>query len=114
MIYHHNSTQAILKNKRKNHRFFLSKGTVVWLTLQTEENLLEESIEAMILDDSSDGCGLIIVKDSPLISEQLFRLKQGDFCSINFEKKPPIVGKIIWYKPLDDLIIRLGIKYNNY
>ncbi|MGK7961197.1 hypothetical protein [Crocosphaera sp.] len=87
---------------------------MVFLTLQTEENLLEESLEAMVIDDSSEGCGLIIIKDNPLVLEQLLLLKPGHTCSIKIENQAPIFGEIIWFKELDDLIIRLGIRYIRY
>ena len=114
MIYRNSLLQCTLGNKRKNHRFFVNKGTSVFLTLQTEENLLEESIEAMVIDDSCDGCGLIIIKDNPLVFEQLLLLKPGHIYSITIENQAPIFGEIVWFKELDDLIIRLGIRYINH
>ncbi|MDJ0658448.1 MAG: PilZ domain-containing protein [Crocosphaera sp.] len=111
MIYPSSLLECTLGNKRKNHRFFLSKGTLVLLTLETEENLLEESLEAMIIDDSADGCGLIIIKDNPLVFEQLLLLKPGHICSMKIDNQAPILGEIVWFKELDDLIIRLGMRY---
>ncbi len=113
MIYHQSLLQRTPVNQRQKYRFFLSKGTLVFLTFQTEANLLEESFESIVIDDSAEGCGLIIIKDSPLILEQLLRLQQGDICSLNIDNKPPIFGELVWLKEIDDLIVRLGIKYLN-
>ncbi|EAZ90831.1 hypothetical protein [Crocosphaera chwakensis] len=114
MRHDNNFTQSILENNRKTHRFLLNKGTLVLLTFVTEENLLEESLEAMVIDYCLEGCGLIIVKDRSLISEQLLSLKPRDYCSIHIGTQTPIYGEIVWFKELDDRIIRLGVKYINY
>ncbi|MGK7957098.1 MAG: hypothetical protein AB4063_17890 [Crocosphaera sp.] len=113
MIHHSDLLQLTRINKRTKYRFFLSKGTLIFLTFKTEDNLLEESLESIVIDDSDEGCGLIILKDSPLISEHLLRLKPGSICSMNINNQPPILGELVWVKELDDLIIRLGIKYIN-
>ena len=65
----------------------------------------------LILDDSTEGCRLIIIKDSPLVDEQLLLLQRGEFCSLEINDIAPIYGKITWWKHLDDLIVRVGIQY---
>ena len=113
MVYYSNSNRWTLKKKRKPHRFLMSKGTPVYFTIESEENILEESLDALILDDSTGGCGLIIIKDSPLVEQQLLLLKPGEFCSLQIKDIGLIQGKIVWWRHLDDLILRVGIKYIN-
>ena len=111
MMYYINANRWTLRKKKTPHRFLMSKGTPVYLTVESEENILEESLDGLILDDSTEGCSLIIIKDSPLVDEQLLLLKRGEFCSLEIKDLEPIYGKITWWKHLDDLIVRVGIKY---
>ena len=104
-------SQSSLENNRKTLRSSFSVGSRVILTLQTEENFLEENLEAIVLDDSSQGCGLIIIIQEPLVAQQISRMKAGDKCSISVKNHSLISGKIAWIKQLDNKIIRLGIEY---
>ena len=47
MMYYINSNRWTLRNKKTTHRFLMSKGTPVYLAVESEENILEESLDGL-------------------------------------------------------------------
>ena len=96
-----NQTLFSLCNQRKHQRYHNSQGSPVELLTDVEE--MTPSFKGMILDDSFEGCGLIVITEEKLLNGQL--------CKLKIKNLEPILCQIVWLKKLDKNLTRLGLRY---
>lgn len=92
----------ILNNTRKHTRFNVVGNNLVKLELSLDsgEKLM---LNALMLDSSAGGLQVLLISYFPLQLQQLLRVDFDEFVSLN--------GQIIWIKPLEDCIVKVGIEY---
>jgi PilZ domain len=91
-----------LTHTRRYTRFNVISNNVVNLELLIEprEKL---TFNALMLDSSAGGLQVLLVSRFPLQLQQLLRVDFDEFVSLS--------AKIIWIKPLEDYIFKVGIEY---
>lgn len=97
-------SRFLAPNGRKYLRFPLDPGVVVEIDLELKEEFTC-SMWGILFNESYGGCGLVVVTNELLHSQQL--------CNLRFEQSTIFKGKIVWRNPLGDNIIKLGIEYLN-
>jgi hypothetical protein len=95
-------TKISSTDARKYLRFPLDPGVIVEIDLELKEEFTC-SMWGILFNESYGGCGLVVVSNELLETQQL--------CYLRFEKSTIFEGKIVWKKSLEDNIIKLGVQY---
>ena len=113
LIYELDLTKSIFQqgdsilDKRKFKREIYGFGQIIKIRRQIIKEQLEEVIEAILIDHSCQGCGLLIV------SKQCPKLQ--DIYQLNTAKFDPrimsILAKVVWSRKLDNGFCRVGLEY---
>ncbi|MDJ0846235.1 PilZ domain-containing protein [Crocosphaera sp.] len=88
-------------HQRKTKRVEINKGQFVKLVLNQQQ--VYAPCEAIIVDDSFHGCGLLVKSNE--------RVNKGQKVLILLENIEPIKAKVMWIQPIDDNRFRMGVQY---
>ncbi|MDJ0729492.1 MAG: PilZ domain-containing protein [Crocosphaera sp.] len=88
-------------HQRKTKRVEINKGQLVKLVLNQEQ--IYCPCQATIIDDSFNGCGLLVKSGE--------KLSKGQKLLILIENLEPIKAQIMWSQPVDNNEFRIGVKY---
>ena len=98
--------ESILE-QRKSEREIYGFGEIIEIRRQVIKEQLGEVIEAIIIDHSSNGCGLLIVSKQCPKLQDIYQLNTAKFdLRIMF-----ITAKVVWSRKVDDGTCRLGLEY---
>ena len=86
---------------RKQRRIKINRGKLVKLIFNQEKTY--HPCKAKIIDDSFDGCGLLVKSDH--------KVYKGQRLLMLMEEMEPIKAEVIWTQKLNDTEFRVGIKY---
>ncbi len=86
---------------RKQRRIKINRGKLVKLIFSKEKTC--PPCKAKIIDDSFDGCGLLVKSDH--------KIYKGQRLLMLMEQIDPIKAEVIWSQKLNDTDFRVGIKY---
>ncbi|MDJ0658618.1 MAG: PilZ domain-containing protein [Crocosphaera sp.] len=88
-------------HQRKTKRLGINKGQFVKLVFKQKQ--VYSPCKATIIDDSFNGCGLLVKSNE--------KVKKGQKVLILIENMEPIKAQIMWIQPVDDHRFRMGVKY---
>jgi hypothetical protein len=90
---------------RKSIRFEPDEGTIAQIdpTAQEDKSKFRPTIQALVIDEALDGCGVVLVKNTAL--------GEGDICLIKVGQLDPLIGEVRWIKELDQDVHKIGIMY---
>ncbi len=92
---------AAKSHKRKHRRLDINKGKSVKLVFN--EKQVYRPCQAKIIDDSFDGCGLLVTSDD--------KIYKGQRLLILMENIEPVKAEIMWSRQLNDTQFRIGVRY---
>jgi hypothetical protein len=91
--------------KRKHTRYTPSEKECIALidTSTDSDSGFDHSISALIFSEASGGCGLVVRNTESL--------HVGSHCKIKIAQLAPIKAEVVWRKPIDDDLIKIGFKF---
>ncbi len=100
-----NSTEQDRKESRTHPRLDVDLGTLIQLSLHNDH--FQPSYNALILDGSLGGCGIITVnKDN-----KLFQTDYTCYLKAPEASHTVIKARIVWVKERENKVFRLGLEY---
>ena len=84
-------------------RFKHDTKTYALIDIHPTNNNFHPSLTALVLDESYNGCGLIIRASSDLQSGNVCRIKVGELSPLN--------AKIVWIKNVENGFKKMGLKF---
>ena len=99
------SRSVIHKNRRGQHRMASGDPTVAWLDPLVRANVedFEPTIPALVLNESTAGCGVVILCNHELREHQKLTIQVGD--------EKPVRAEIRWVDTLDKDVHKVGFHY---
>jgi hypothetical protein len=99
--------RAIIRQdeKRKSPRLSPGRDNIAQIDPFSFRKGFEPRINALILDKSRDGFGIVAFNSE--------RLRVGEECKIKAGAMPPVTGQIVWKQELNSQVVKLGIKVIN-
>lgn len=97
--------------KRKAVRFSPDSGSLAHIALDkgptsagpTPEGEFAPTILGLVADESSKGCGVVLLEITDLVV--------GDKCIVQAGQLSPLRAEVRWRKQIDEGVIRLGLMY---
>lgn len=96
----HQETSSSL-NRRSSKRLLMNQGQKVQLIFNKEQ--IYNPCQGTIVDDSFNGCGLMVETTNKLLPQQTFL--------ILIENLEPIQAQIAWSQQIEENRFRIGAKY---
>lgn len=72
----------------------------------TDEDNFNPEIAGLVMEESRSGCGLVVL-DRQLRE----KLKTGDRCQVKVASLGVVLAEVMWIRPVEDGISRVGLKY---
>lgn len=91
--------------KRKSPRLSPGSDNIAQIDPFSFRKGFEPKINALILDKSVDGFGLVAFNSE--------RLRVGEECKIKAGAMPPVTAQIVWKQELSNQVVKLGMKVVN-
>ncbi len=91
------------KSIRRYIRFKPDEGTIGFLDLNMDPSQLSPTIAALVIDESSHGCGVAVLEDH--------RLRVGVEVVAQIGKLSPTRCVIRWKIGLDTEVAKIGLEY---
>lgn len=91
--------------KRRKIRFAPDAGVIAHIdpTVREDNDEFVSKIQALVIDEALDGCGLVVVNNKTLF--------EGDTCLVKVGDLDPLIGEVRWVKILDEEVQKIGIMY---
>lgn len=101
--------QDVVEERRYEIRRIASQTTFVGISfdLTQDKTSFKPDLAALLIDDSSNGCSLVFLKENPLTS----RLANGKECLIQIDTKRTVKGVVRWVNTLDRRLLNVGFKF---
>jgi hypothetical protein len=89
--------------KRRHTRFKPDATSMTLVEFNPSENEFRADSSALTLEESFSGCCIILALKISNITENIWRVRVGDFA--------PLLAEVVWVKNLDENIYKVGLKY---
>jgi len=89
--------------ERKAMRFASDQNNLASIDLNIDANCFSPSINALVVDESHQGCSLVTLENN--------KLQKGDTVTLAVGRLTPLKASIEWRQQLTPKIILLGCKY---
>ena len=97
----------LTSNQRQHERETQDSGMIIEIRKQIDQEQLGESIEAILVDYSLGGCGLIVTNQESPKLEDIYHF---DIAKLDPELKS-IIAEVRWYQQLKNNSFRIGFKF---
>ena len=99
-----------MNNIRRSIRFPAEPKDIAWVEVQPAEGHSEfqAQVAALIINESFTGCALIL----STVSLNGHTLEENTFIKVKVGPLDPMLSEIIWIKPIDTEVIKVGLKYH--
>jgi len=91
--------------ERRKVRFAPDEGAIAQIdpTIREDNADFEPKIQALVIDEARDGCGLVVVNNKVLF--------EGDTCLVKIGDLDPLISEIRWVQELDEDVQKIGVMY---
>jgi hypothetical protein len=90
-------------NSRRYIRFKPDTSTYAGIDTRTEDKAFIPQIMGLVYEESSYGCGMVLIG--------IEKLQVGDICRIQVGGGTPVEAQVRWRKEIDCDVVRIGFMY---
>lgn len=90
-------------NARRYIRFRPDTSIYAGIDTRTQGHPFQPEIVGLVYEESSHGCGMVLIG--------IEKLQQGDICRLQIGSREPIEAEVRWRKEIDPDVVRIGFLY---
>lgn len=95
--------EVFWSNARRYIRFKPDTSTYAGIDTRTQDHTFQPEIVGLVYEESSHGCGMVLIG--------IDKLQPGDICRLQIGSREPIEAEVRWRKEIDRDVDRIGFLY---